>query len=78
MRLLGFVEARKIPRQSFMAGIDIVVPSDSPADRKLFSSLLFAMLSTKKYALVRYVSRKNSRGVSPKLMALIPHKSPKG
>lgn len=78
MRLLGFVESRKIPRQSFMSGIDIVVPTDSPRDRKLFSALLFAMLSTKKYALVRYVARKNSRGVSPKLMALIPYKSVKG
>lgn len=61
-----------------MSGVDIVVPSEDIRSRKLFSSLLFSMLSTKKYGLVRYVARKNSRGVSPKLMALIPKKNEKG
>jgi hypothetical protein len=43
--------------------------------RKLFTALVFAMLSTGTYALARYVPRNSRGGVTPRLVALMPHRA---
>lgn len=59
-----------------MGEVDMVVPSDDPLSRKLFTSFIYSMLSLSKYAIARYVPRNNKKGVNPKLVVLIPFRSP--
>ena len=60
-----------------MGEMDIVVPQKEDAiGRKLFSAFIYSMLLQKKYAVARYVPRNNKKGVMPKLVVLIPFRSP--
>ena len=74
-KLLGFVDKNKIPRQCFMGEMDMVIPSDDPYSRKLFTSFNYSMLSLNRYGIARYVPRTNKRGVNPRLVVLIPFRS---
>lgn len=56
----------------------MVIPSDDPASKKLFSAFIFSMLTLNRYALARYIPRNMKAGVSPKLMVMIPYRSAKG
>jgi hypothetical protein len=56
----------------------MVIPTDDPASKKLFSAFIFSMLTLNRYALARYIPRNMKNGVSPKLMVLIPYRSAKG
>jgi hypothetical protein len=57
--------------------VDIVVPQkEDLISRKLFSAFIYSMLVQKKYALARYVPRNSKRGVIPKMVVLIPYRSP--
>ena len=69
-KLLGFIGRDKVSRQSFMSNIDVVVPSDNLASKKLFSAFIYSMLSLNRYAIARYIPRNLKAGVSPKLMLL--------
>jgi hypothetical protein len=75
-KLLGFVDKSKIPRHALMGEADIVIPSDNPYSRKLFSAFIFSMISLNRYAIGRYVARTNKNGVSPKLVVLMPYRTP--
>ena len=76
-RLLGFIDKAKVPRHAFMGDIDIVVPStDNLVGRKLFTSFIYSMLSLNKYGLARYIPRNSKNGVIPKMVVLIPYRSP--
>jgi ATP-dependent DNA helicase 2 subunit 2 len=77
-KLLGFIGKEKIPRQVFMSNIDIVIPSENLASKKLFSAFIYSMLTLNRYAIARYIPRNLKNGVAPKLMLLIPHRSAKG
>jgi ATP-dependent DNA helicase 2 subunit 2 len=77
-KLLGFIGKEKVPRQVFMSNIDIVIPSENIASKKLFSAFIYSMLTLNRYAIARYIPRNLKNGVSPKLMLLIPHRSAKG
>lgn len=75
--LLGFVDSEKVPRHCFLGEVDIVVPQkENIISRKLFSAFIYSMLVQKKYAIARYVPRNFKRGVTPKLVVLIPYRSP--
>ena len=58
-----------------MSEVDIVVPQDCAFSRKLVSSMIYTMLTQKKYALARYVPRNYKNGVVPKMVILIPYRS---
>jgi hypothetical protein len=75
--LLGFVESEKIPRHCFLGEMDIVVPNkENHTSAKLFSAFIYSMLKEKKYGLARYIPRNSKRGVTPRLVVLIPYRSP--
>lgn len=59
-----------------MGEADIVVPTENPLSRKLFSSFIFSMISLNRYAIGRYVPRNNKNGVTPKLVVLMPYRTP--
>jgi hypothetical protein len=44
--------------------------------KKLFSAFIYSMLVQKKYAICRYIPRNSKRGVTPKMVVLIPYRSP--
>ena len=75
LRLLAFVDKAKIPRHSLIGDVDIVLPADNLAARKLFSSFIYSMISLKRYALARYVPRNCKNGVVPRMVVLIPYRS---
>lgn len=75
-KLLGFVDKSKIPRHVLMGEADIVIPSDNPYSRKLFSSFIYSMIALNRYAIARYVPRNNKNGVNPKLVVLMPYRTP--
>lgn len=75
-RLLGFVDKSKIPRHCLMGEADIVVPAENSYARKLFSAFIYSMISLNRYAIARYVPRNNKNGVSPKLVVLMPYRTP--
>jgi len=57
--------------------VDIVVPQkENMISRKLFSAFIYSMLVQKKYAIARYIPRSSKRGVTPKMVVLIPFRSP--
>lgn len=57
--------------------MDIVVPSaDNVMTRKLFSAFIYSMISLNKYGLARYIPRNSKVGVNPKMVVLIPYRSP--
>ncbi len=78
-RLLGFVDRDKVPRESFMGEVEIVVPLDAGSQErnvvtnKIFTALIHSLRTLKKYGLARYVPRNSKAGVNPRLVALIPH-----
>lgn len=78
-KLLGFVDRNKVPRESFMGEVEIVVPLDDPdkqlniVTNKIFTALIHSLRTLKKYGLARYVPRNSKAGVNPRLVALIPH-----
>ena len=74
-KLLGFVDKNKIPRHVLMGEADIVVPSDNPLSKKLFTSFIYSMITLNRYAIARYVPRNNKNGVTPKLVTLMPFRS---
>ena len=74
-KLLGFVDKNKIPRHCLMGEADIVVPSDNPLSKKLFTAFIYSMISLNRYAIARYVPRNNKNGVSPKLVVLMPYRT---
>jgi hypothetical protein len=43
--------------------------------QKLFTAMVFSMISSQKYGIARYVPRNAKSGVIPRLMALIPYRS---
>ena len=78
LRLLGFVDKKKIPRESLMSEVEMVVPKkgqDNLFGQKMFTALVYSMLSLNKYALARYVPRNNKNGVVPRMVVLIPHRT---
>ena len=54
----------------------MVVPGDDELSKKLFTSFIYSMLSLSKYAVARYVPRNSKKGVNPRLVVLIPFRSP--
>ena len=70
--LIGFTEAYKVQRQSFMGESDVVMaaPSD-PCAYSALSAFVAAMAELDRYAICRYISRKSAQ---PALVALIPRK----
>jgi hypothetical protein len=76
-RLLGFIDKNKVPRHAFMGDVDIVVPNtENVATRKLFTAFIYSMISLNKYGLARYIPRNSKVGVTPKMVVLIPYRSP--
>jgi hypothetical protein len=76
--MLGFVDKAKVPRFAMMSEVDIVVPSTVNTDeysKKMFTSLIYSMISLNKYAIARYVARNSKNGVMPKMVVLIPFRS---
>ncbi|CAD8207171.1 unnamed protein product [Paramecium pentaurelia] len=71
-QLLGFVDKSQIPRHYFMSTVDMVVSIDCEKAKKSLSSLIIALIATKKVAIARFVGREKG---SPKLVVLLPHKS---
>ena len=69
------MDKSKIPRHTLMGEADIVVPTEDPVARKLFSSFIYSMISLNRYAIARYVPRNNKNGVSPKLVVLMPYRT---
>ncbi|KAL4491899.1 hypothetical protein ABPG72_006154 [Tetrahymena utriculariae] len=70
LKVLGFVETKKVPRQSFMAGIDIIIANkNNSVAKKGIAALCHSMIQTNKYAIARYVWRNNG---APKLCVLTP------
>lgn len=60
-----------------MGEVDIVVPQkENLIGRKLFSAFIYSMLIQRKYAIARYIPRNAKRGVTPKMVVLIPYRSP--
>ena len=74
LKMLGFTDTDKVPRQHYMAGWDIVVPVESANNRKAFSALINAMIETDKVMIAKWASRKNC---APKLVVLHPYHTPK-
>lgn len=73
LALIGFTDARKVPRQCFMSDSDIVLAS--PSDKYAYSALsafIIAMAELDKYAICRYIVRKSAQ---PSIVALIPRKN---
>jgi hypothetical protein len=75
-KLLGFVDKSKIPRHCLMGEADIVVPSDDLLSRKLFSAFIYSMISLSRYAIGRYVPRSYKNGANPRLVVLMPYRTP--
>jgi len=69
LKMLGFTEESKVPRQHYMEGCDIVAPVESAKNREAFSALIHAMTETKKVMIAKF----NMRGTKPKLVVLHPH-----
>lgn len=81
-KLLGFVDQDKIPRESFMSEMEIVVPFDTGKThqemtiaKKLFTALIYSMKVNRKYGIARYVPRNSKSGVTPRLVGLIPSRN---
>ena len=74
LKMLGFTDTNKVPRQHYMSGCDVVVPVESARNRRAFSALVTAMIETDKVMIAKWVSRKNA---APKLVVLHPHQEPK-
>jgi hypothetical protein len=58
-----------------MSEVSIVIPGEKESDRKLFTAIIYSMISLNKYAVARHVSRNAKKGVHPKLVVLIPYRS---
>ena len=72
LKLLGFIESHRIPRHFSMGPADCIYGSrDNNQHLRAFNAITESLISSKKIALVRFVSRKNE---SPKLAALYPEK----
>jgi ATP-dependent DNA helicase 2 subunit 2 len=72
LKVLGFVDKEKLPRNFYLGQVDMVVPPETDTrNQQMFFSLLMAMNQLSKVAFLRYVTRDNS---APKLSALIPCK----
>lgn len=53
---------------------DALTPDPYLQGQKLFTALIYSMLSLNKYAIARYVPRDNKNGVIPRLVVLIPYR----
>lgn len=61
-----------------MGEVELVVPTkgvEHRAGQKLFTALVYSMLSLEKYAIARYVPRNSKIGVIPRLVVLIPFRN---
>ena len=62
-----------------MGEVEAIVPKKDITHlpgRKLFTALIYAMITQHKYALARYVPRNSKTGVTPRLVALVPYRGP--
>jgi hypothetical protein len=62
-----------------MGEVETIVPKKDRshiAGPKLFTALIYTMITHGKYALARYVPRNSKTGVTPRLVALIPYRGP--
>ena len=75
LKLLGFVDKTQIPRSMFMGNITKVIPGEDLRSQKLFSAFIFSMLTLNRYGIARHIPRNMQKGVSPRLVVLIPYKS---
>ena len=63
-----------------MGEVEMVVASKSSKQRnnvggqKLFTALVYSMISLNQCAIARYVPRNSKYGVTPKLVVLIPYR----
>ena len=72
LKVLGFVDKEKLPRNFYLGAVDMIVPPEGDTrNQQMFFALLIAMSQLDKVAFMRYVSRENS---APKLAAMIPCK----
>ena len=78
MQLVGFVDKNTIPRHYFMGNIYKVIPGQDMVSQKMFSTVLYSMLTLGRYAICRHIPRNMKNGSSPKLVVLIPYKSSRG
>lgn len=69
LKLLGFTEAKNVPRHHYMSGVDIIIPSPDDKNILAFNSIVQGMIETGKFGIARHVVRKNS---APKLVVLHP------
>ena len=77
LQLLGFTPKEKIPRYAFMGEVEMLIPSkskDNLPGQKLFTSLIYSMITTRQWGLARYVPRNSKTGVSPRLVVLMPYR----
>jgi hypothetical protein len=61
-----------------MGEVELLVPSQgllNTAGQKLFTALVYSMLTLKRYAICRYVPRNSKNGVIPRLVVLMPWRS---
>lgn len=76
LRLLGFVNKAQVPRAALMGEVELVIPERSNLPgKKLFTALVYSMMSTQTYALARYVPRNSRGGVTPRLVTLMPYRT---
>lgn len=69
-RLLGFINADRIPRHHFVDKAMLLMPTlDHAGSQRLFTTLILTLRREKKVGLVRFVKREHS---DPFLAALIP------
>jgi len=56
----------------------MLVPSkgkDNIFGQKLFTALVYSMISTQQWGIARYIPRNSKSGVTPRLIVLIPYRS---
>ena len=76
LKTIGFTDNFRVPRHSYISGVDLVIPNpQSINDIKAMKALVEEMIKMNKVLIARYVSRTNN---PPKLVVLSPHLSKKG
>jgi hypothetical protein len=77
-RILGFIAKEEVSRVAFMGEVELVVATkgrEHLPSQKLFTALVYGMLTTNKYAIARYVPRNSKTGVIPRLVVLMPFRN---
>ena len=69
LKVLGFTDRKKVKREFFMGGVDMVLPIPQPGHQQAFISLVHGMYQQESVMICRYVPRVNT---APKLAILTP------